>query len=154
MFCRQLYLPEFLFWKSTKTNVQIASISHAFLHNLSVFISIHHLPRHLLVHCFYVKFHVTHWTKIISSSAKLCLKPCCSRAVNGRGFRSVCISSNSSCNSNNDNNDSFFLICSLCGRSQWLRSQRHGSVSAHLLGLWVRILQGTWMFVSCECCVL
>ena len=28
------------------------------------------------------------------------------------------------------------------------------SAAARLLGLWVRILPGAWMFVSCECCVL
>ena len=31
---------------------------------------------------------------------------------------------------------------------------RSGSAAAHLLGLWVRIPPGAWMFVSCECCVL
>ena len=28
------------------------------------------------------------------------------------------------------------------------------SSAARLLRLWVRIPQGTWMFVCCECCVL
>jgi hypothetical protein len=28
------------------------------------------------------------------------------------------------------------------------------STAARLLGLWVRILPGAWIFVSCECCVL
>jgi hypothetical protein len=28
------------------------------------------------------------------------------------------------------------------------------TTAARLLGLWVRILPETWMFVSCECCVL
>jgi len=36
-------------------------------------------------------------------------------------------------------------------RSQWPRSLRRGSTAAHLLGLWVRIPQGLWMSVSCEC---
>jgi hypothetical protein len=31
---------------------------------------------------------------------------------------------------------------------------RRGSATARLLGLWVRISQGAWMSVSCECCVL
>jgi hypothetical protein len=39
-------------------------------------------------------------------------------------------------------------------RSQWPRCLRHGSAGARLLGLWVRIPPGTWMSVSCECCVL
>jgi len=40
------------------------------------------------------------------------------------------------------------------GRPQWPRVVRHGSAAARLLGLWVRILPGVWMFVCCECCVL
>jgi hypothetical protein len=28
------------------------------------------------------------------------------------------------------------------------------SAAARLLGLWVRISPGAWMFVCCECCVL
>ena len=39
-------------------------------------------------------------------------------------------------------------------RSQWPRGLRRGSAAARLLGLWVRIPQEAWMFVSCECCVL
>jgi len=31
---------------------------------------------------------------------------------------------------------------------------RHGSAAARLLGLWVPIQPGTWMFFSCESCVL
>jgi hypothetical protein len=31
---------------------------------------------------------------------------------------------------------------------------RRGSAAARLLGSWVRIPPGAWMFVSCECCVL
>jgi len=38
--------------------------------------------------------------------------------------------------------------------SQWPRVLRHRSAAARLQGLWVRITPGTWMFVSCECCVL
>jgi len=37
--------------------------------------------------------------------------------------------------------------------SQWPRGQRRGSAVARLLGLWVRIPPGAWMFVCCECCV-
>ena len=37
------------------------------------------------------------------------------------------------------------------GRSQWSRGLRHGSAAACLLGLWVRIPPGAWMFA---CCVL
>ena len=40
------------------------------------------------------------------------------------------------------------------GRSQWPRGLRRVSASVRLLGLWVRILPGTWMSVSCEYCVL
>jgi len=36
-------------------------------------------------------------------------------------------------------------------RSQW---PRRGSTDARLLGLWVRILPGAWMFVCCEYFVL
>jgi hypothetical protein len=39
-------------------------------------------------------------------------------------------------------------------RSQWLHDIRCGSAVARLLGLWVRIPPGAWMFVYCECCVL
>jgi len=39
---------------------------------------------------------------------------------------------------------------SLKGRSQWPRGLRRRSAAARLLRSWVR----TWMFVSCECCVL
>ena len=38
--------------------------------------------------------------------------------------------------------------------SQWPRGLRRGSVASHLLGLRVRFPQLSWMFVSCECCVL
>ena len=41
----------------------------------------------------------------------------------------------------------------LC-RSQRQRGLRRGSAAARLLGLWDRIPQGAWMFVSCECCVI
>jgi hypothetical protein len=41
----------------------------------------------------------------------------------------------------------------LC-RSQWPRGLRRGSAAVRLLVLWVRIPPGTWMSVSCECCVL
>jgi hypothetical protein len=39
-------------------------------------------------------------------------------------------------------------------RSWWSCGRRSGSAATSLLGLWVRILQGTWMSVSCECRVL
>jgi len=39
-------------------------------------------------------------------------------------------------------------------RSQWSRGLRRGSAAPRLLGFWVRILPGTWMFVCGECCVL
>ena len=44
----------------------------------------------------------------------------------------------------------FNWIC----RSQWPRGLRCRSTAARLLGLWVRIPPGAWMFVCCECCVL
>jgi hypothetical protein len=34
--------------------------------------------------------------------------------------------------------------------AQWPRGLKRGSAAARLLGLMVRILPGTWMFVSCE----
>ena len=37
---------------------------------------------------------------------------------------------------------------------QWPRGLRRGTGAACLLGLWVRIPSGAWMFVSCECCML
>jgi hypothetical protein len=39
------------------------------------------------------------------------------------------------------------------GRSQWPRCLRRGSAAARWLGLRVRIPPGSWMSVSCECCV-
>ena len=39
-------------------------------------------------------------------------------------------------------------------RSQWPRGLRRGSAAARLLGLWVWIPPGSWMSVSCECCVM
>jgi hypothetical protein len=39
-------------------------------------------------------------------------------------------------------------------RSHWPRGLRRGSAAALLLGLRVRIPPGSWMFVSCEGCVL
>jgi hypothetical protein len=36
-------------------------------------------------------------------------------------------------------------------RSQWPRCLRRGSAAERLLGSWVRIPPGAWMFVSCEC---
>jgi hypothetical protein len=40
------------------------------------------------------------------------------------------------------------------GRSQRPRGLRRGSAAASLLGLWVRIMPGTCISLSCECCVL
>jgi hypothetical protein len=39
-------------------------------------------------------------------------------------------------------------------RSQWPRSLMRGSEASRLLRLWVRSPPGTWMSVSCGCCVL
>jgi len=39
-------------------------------------------------------------------------------------------------------------------RSQWPHSLRRRSTAARLLGFWVRIPPGAWMFVFCECFVL
>ena len=39
-------------------------------------------------------------------------------------------------------------------RSHWPRGVRRRSAAACLLGLWVRIQPGTWMSVSCKCCML
>jgi len=44
----------------------------------------------------------------------------------------------------------FFFFC----WSQWPRGLRRRSAAALLLRLWVRIPQGAWMFVCCQCCVL
>ena len=40
------------------------------------------------------------------------------------------------------------------GRSQRPRGLRRRSTAARLLGLWVRIPPGPWIFVCCECCVM
>ena len=48
----------------------------------------------------------------------------------------------------------FSIVKLYIGRSQWPRGLRRGSAAIRLLGLWVRMPQGTWMSVSCECCVL
>jgi len=42
----------------------------------------------------------------------------------------------------------------ITSRSQWPRGLRRRSAAARLLGLWVRIPPGAWMYLSCECCVL
>jgi len=47
------------------------------------------------------------------------------------------------------------LICNgFIRQSQLPRGLRRRSAAARLLGLWVRIPQGAWMFVRRECCVL
>ena len=38
--------------------------------------------------------------------------------------------------------------------SDWPPGLRRVSAAACLLGLWVRISPGAWIFVCCECCVL
>ena len=43
------------------------------------------------------------------------------------------------------------VILRIC-QSQLPRGPRLWSAGARLLGLWVRIPPGAWMFVSCECC--
>ena len=43
--------------------------------------------------------------------------------------------------------------CSIC-RSHWPCGLRHRSAVTRLLGLRDRIPPGTWMYVSCKCCVL
>ena len=49
----------------------------------------------------------------------------------------------------------YFVACKTTnGRSQWPRGPRRGSAAARLLGFQVRIPQGSWMFVPCECYVL
>ena len=45
-------------------------------------------------------------------------------------------------------------IMSVSCQSQWPRGLKHGSATARMLRLWVRILPGAKMFVYCECCVL
>jgi hypothetical protein len=47
----------------------------------------------------------------------------------------------------------FFVVFSTC-RSHWPRALRRGSAAARLLGLWIRIQTGAWMFVFCEYCGL
>ena len=49
--------------------------------------------------------------------------------------------------------DFYFLFDIIC-RSQWQRGLRRRSVAARLLVLWVRIPPGSWIYVSCECCVV
>jgi len=39
-------------------------------------------------------------------------------------------------------------------RSQWPRGLRRGSAAACLLGWWIRIPPGAWMFVCCGCSIL
>jgi hypothetical protein len=56
-------------------------------------------------------------------------------------------------------NDNSEMTCngswsSVTCRFQSLRRLRRGSPPSFLLGLWVRILPGLRMSVSCECCVL
>jgi hypothetical protein len=43
---------------------------------------------------------------------------------------------------------------SATGRSQWPRGLRRRSAAERLLGSWVRILPGAWMFVLYSVCVV
>ena len=52
------------------------------------------------------------------------------------------------------NNGNFFNGCQISTKIMChLKCILCGSAATHLLGLWVRILPGAWMSVSCECCV-
>jgi hypothetical protein len=53
------------------------------------------------------------------------------------------------------------IVCSLISvtmptycRSQWSRGLRRGPAAVRLLELWVPIPPWSWMFISCDCCVL
>jgi len=48
----------------------------------------------------------------------------------------------------------FIYLYSAQRRSQWPRGLRRRSAAARLLRSWIRIPQGAWMFVCCDCCVL
>jgi len=52
-------------------------------------------------------------------------------------------------------NVSFYVPKFICceGHSQWPRGLRRRSAAVRLLGSWVRVPQGAWTFVCCECCV-
>ena len=39
-------------------------------------------------------------------------------------------------------------------QSQWPHGLRRRSTAARLLGSWVRIPPGAWIFVCCDCCLL
>ena len=45
-------------------------------------------------------------------------------------------------------------VTGMVGRSQWPSGLRRMSTADRLLGLPVRILPGSWMFVCCKCCLL
>ena len=47
-----------------------------------------------------------------------------------------------------------FIDYTYLNRSQWPRGLRRGSAAARLLGFWVRVPPGAWMFVCCDSCVL
>jgi hypothetical protein len=47
-----------------------------------------------------------------------------------------------------------YIYIYIYSQSRWPCDLRCGSTAARLLGSWVRIPPGAWMFVSCECCVL
>ena len=48
----------------------------------------------------------------------------------------------------------YFCLSYPTSRSQWPRGLRRRSAATSLLGSWVRIPPGTWIFVCCECCML
>ena len=48
----------------------------------------------------------------------------------------------------------FFIRIPEDCRSQWPRGLRRRSAAARLLGLWIRIPPGAWMFFCCDYCVL
>ena len=52
------------------------------------------------------------------------------------------------------NCNTFSLLDIIICRSQWPRGLRLRSTAAGLLRLWVRIPQGIWMSVCCECFAL
>jgi hypothetical protein len=51
-------------------------------------------------------------------------------------------------------NFKFYICDNQTGRSQWPRGLRRRSAAERLLGLWVRIPPGAWIFLSCSVCVV
>jgi len=48
----------------------------------------------------------------------------------------------------------YVKFCMIIRRPNPVPRRLNGSAATRLLGLWVRMPSGAWMFVSCECCVL